>query len=130
MRGTRSATTPPIGGKRSNGTAKDAAISPSEKAALSPDRSVTSHPSAVPAIHVPTLDVINPLQSNTKLRFWSAAKPPRPAGAVAGGGAPVASESRMVEVEATGAELDWAFIVADGTTRQASGVRRQASGVR
>src|SRR5262245_52992097 len=93
-------------------------MSPSANAALSFVRSVTSHPSAVPAIHVPTFDVINPVQSKTKLRDSSAAKPPRLEDAsalsvIAGDGVSI-----IGGVEATGAEPGWAFIVADGTTRQ------------
>jgi hypothetical protein len=69
----------------------------------------------VPAIQVPTLETINPVQSKTKLRDCSAAKPPRLDGSSTGavGAEEAVSESWIAEVEATGAELGWTFIVAN-----------------
>src|SRR3954453_4305576 len=77
MRGKRSATAPPIMIKPNIGSANARAIRPMITEALPLAISVTSQPSAVVAIQLPELAIINPVQSRRKLRDWNA--PTRPA---------------------------------------------------
>ena len=66
---------PPKGGSVSMGTAKATEIMPITTGARVGSRSVTSHPSAVIAIQLPTFEITIPNQSRRKFRDCSAANP-------------------------------------------------------